>query len=308
MRSGKNSQPRRREPPLVAGGGLSSLGMSSDTGSEQEPGPVLRPTRALAAAIVPFLLAGFAILYLAPDRTGDLFAWTIRPRMTAMMLGASYLGGAYFFVRAAVARRWRQVEIGFLPVALFATALGISTIVHWSKFNHSHPAFWVWTALYLTTPVLVTAAWWANRRSSAGVGAIEPHLDRALRVALGVIGGVVLLVAVGLFAAPQAVGPAWPWALTPLTARVMASLFAVGGASLVGMAVDGRPDAIHVTLHSQVLSLAAIAAAIPFAWSGTRTDTVLPGLFAIAMVALLFGTAGLAWALRPQLSEQAAPA
>ena len=54
-------------------------------------------TRALAAIIVPILTVAFGMLYLFPERTEELFAWALRPSMSAMMLGAAYLGGAYFF-------------------------------------------------------------------------------------------------------------------------------------------------------------------------------------------------------------------
>ena len=36
---------------------------------------VLPATRALSAAIVPFLLAAFVVLYWYPRETGRLFAW-----------------------------------------------------------------------------------------------------------------------------------------------------------------------------------------------------------------------------------------
>src|SRR5690242_3228272 len=97
---------------------------------------VLPVTRWVAAIIVPFLVAAFIILYLFPDHTLALFAWGIQPRMSAMMLGAAYIGGAYFFVRVATNARWHEVHIGFLPVTTFATLLGIATILHWDRFNH----------------------------------------------------------------------------------------------------------------------------------------------------------------------------
>jgi hypothetical protein len=62
---------------------------------------VLPLTRGIAAFIVPFLVVAFAVLYLWPGDTDRLFAWPIRPTMTAMVLGSAYLGGAYFFVCAA---------------------------------------------------------------------------------------------------------------------------------------------------------------------------------------------------------------
>lgn len=66
---------------------------------------MLPTTRALSAFIVPFLIVAFAVLYGWPGETGRLFAWTISPTMTPMVLGAVYIGGAYFFVRAFRATR-----------------------------------------------------------------------------------------------------------------------------------------------------------------------------------------------------------
>jgi len=108
---------------------------------------VFPETRWVSAIIVPFLVAAFAILYLFPDHTQELFAWGIKPRMSAMMLGAAYIGGAYFFVRAAAFARWHWVKVGFLPVTTFATLMGIATILHWDRFNHSHISFFAWAAL-----------------------------------------------------------------------------------------------------------------------------------------------------------------
>ena len=84
--------------------------------------------------------------------------------MTPMILASVYLGGAYFFLRAATARQWHTVKGGFVPVGTFATLMGVATILHWGKFTHSHVAFWLWAGLYFTTPFLVFGVWWANRR------------------------------------------------------------------------------------------------------------------------------------------------
>jgi hypothetical protein len=48
--------------------------------------------------------------------------------MSAMMLGAACLGGAYFFVRAALARHWHRIGLRFLPVTTFATCLAFATL------------------------------------------------------------------------------------------------------------------------------------------------------------------------------------
>jgi hypothetical protein len=51
--------------------------------------------------------------------------------MTAMMLGSAYLSGAYFFLRVFGGTRWHEVKTAFLAVTVFATLLGVATVVHW---------------------------------------------------------------------------------------------------------------------------------------------------------------------------------
>ena len=111
---------------------------------------ILGYTRGLSLFIAPFLLVAFVVLYPFPGETRRLFAWTIQPTMTPMVLASAYLGGCYFFVRVLRERRWASVKSGFLAVALFAALLGVATILHWDRFNHGHVAFWLWVGLYLT--------------------------------------------------------------------------------------------------------------------------------------------------------------
>ena len=131
---------------------------------------VLPYTRVLSLCIVPFLVAGFVILYLFPQHTARLWAWPLRPTMTSMVLASAYLGGAYFFVRAALERRWHVLAPGLLSVTLFATLLGVATVLHWDKFTRDNPAFWIWSTLYFAAPLLVLGAWLANRRYADPAG------------------------------------------------------------------------------------------------------------------------------------------
>src|SRR6185312_13580995 len=139
--------------------------MSATQGSTPElrsaPDRVLPTTRALSIVIIPFLLAAFVLLYFWPsaDDTARLFAWRIVPGFTSMVLASVYLGGSYFFVRVARAAEWHTIGGGFVPVGLFASLMGIATIAHWDRFIHTNLAFWLWSALYFTTPILVFAVW-----------------------------------------------------------------------------------------------------------------------------------------------------
>jgi hypothetical protein len=101
---------------------------------------VLVATHALAWFIVPFLLVAFAfaVLWPVPTDMATLFAWPIGQALTAMILGVAYLGGAYFFGRAGRATRWHTIKGGFAPVTVFATLLGVATVIHLEKFHHRH--------------------------------------------------------------------------------------------------------------------------------------------------------------------------
>lgn len=66
-------------------------------------------------------MLAFGILYLLPEDTaGASFAWPIAPRITSLMLGATYLEGAYFFFVVLFSRQWRYVRTvpPLLPLAL----------------------------------------------------------------------------------------------------------------------------------------------------------------------------------------------
>ena len=120
---------------------------------------VLPTTRAF---IAPFLIVAFVVLYGFPSHTDRLFAWTIRPTMTPVVLASAYLGGFYFFTRAL----WASLRLGLLAVTLFATLLWVATVLHCDRFNHGHVAFWLWAGLYLAAPFLVTSRHPSSSRSA----------------------------------------------------------------------------------------------------------------------------------------------
>ncbi len=254
---------------------------------------VLRETRWLSIIIVPFLLAAFGILYLFPDSTRELFAWNIKPRMTSMMLGAAYLGGVYFFVRAALAARWHWIQVGFLPITIFAALMGIATLLHWDRFNHGHISFVTWAVLYFTTPFLVLAAWLRNRKRDPGtIESDDVLIPPTIRVVMGILGVITFLIAVLLFLQPDVMSRFWPWKLTPLTARVLGGLFALTGAEEVGIALDARWSAARITLHSQLIALAAIDLVIVFSWSDFNQANPFTWVF-VGGLLLLFVTIAL---------------
>ena len=215
----------------------------------------------VAALLVPPLVGAFVVLYFWPDQTTELFAWTIKPSMTPLWMGAGYLGGAYFYVRVAGARRWHHVAAGFLPVATFATLMAIATVLHWDRFNHSHPSFLLWAALYATTPFIVLALWLLNRRTDPGTP--DPDdvvVPRLVRWVIGVIGAMVLVFGLLAFGLPNVMLGLWAWALTPLTARVIGAWFVLPGVGGLSIARYARWSAARIPVQSQALGLVLILA------------------------------------------------
>jgi hypothetical protein len=267
---------------------------------------VLPVTRWLSVAIIPFLVVAFAVLYPFPHDTGRLFAWPVRPTLTPMILASVYLGGAYFFLRAAMAEQWHTVKGGFVPVGTFATLMGVATILHWGKFTHSHVAFWLWAGLYFTTPLLVFGVWRANRRRDVPAASAELLIPVRVSRVIAVLGALSVLAALFLFLFPGRAAAVWRWMLTPLTARVMGAIFALGIAGL-GAPADRRWSSARILLQVAVLMLALILAAGARASGELDPSNVMTWLIGFGFAAVLAAIAVMYARMRARAAPSAMP-
>jgi len=227
---------------------------------------VLPVTRWVARFIIPFLAAAFLVLYGVPDRTTQLFAWTIRPEMTPVVMGAGYGAGVYFFYRVATAEEWHTVAPVFLGITTFTWAMAVATVLHWGNFNHEHGTFYLWVVLYAITPLLVPAVWALNRRTDPGVAGDGVRLPRIVRWFGGALGVAITVSAVVLFVAPDLLIGTWPWAVSPLTARVLAGWFALFGVVNAAVVVDPRWTGARILVQSQVLGFAMVLVGVVRFW------------------------------------------
>ncbi len=243
------------------------------------------PTRLVAALIIPVLLVAASILYLWPSETGRLWAWPIKPRMTALEMGAGYLSGAYFFARVLTVPRWHQVERGFLPITTFTWVLAIATVLHWDRFTHRHIAFLAWVVLYAVTPLLVPALWLRNRAAASPAAQPGDRVAAAARWALAGVGVGGVMIALGLFFVPDRAIRVWPWSLTPL-----AGWFALTGAIGLSLAGERRGSAWRVLIEAAIVWAGLLLVAAIRAWQDFDRANPLTGL-ALGGLAVL--TAGL---------------
>jgi hypothetical protein len=249
---------------------------------------ILPLTRWISRLIVPILALGFVLLYFWPDDTGEMFAWTINPRMTPLLMGAGYLGGAYFFLRSAFAEKWHHIAVGLLPVAVFSFFMTMATVIHWDRFNHTHPAFITWGILYATTPFLIFYAWWQNRKRDTGQTDKDDVVIPAFaRWIMGIFGFIVLITGILLFLFPAVMIDIWPWTLTALTARVGGGWFALPGVLWLGIAMDKRWKAARIGLESQALSLVFILLGVIRAWDNFDPANTLTWVFVGGMTLFL---------------------
>jgi hypothetical protein len=249
---------------------------------------VLPLTRVVGWVIAPILVLAFALLWPVPTDTRRTFAWPMMPTLTPMILAAAYLGGAYFFVRVGLGPAWHTVKTGFVPVATFATLLGIATIVHWGKFTHSSPAFWLWALLYFTAPFLIAYVFVTNRTHDVPITDDDVMLPSMTARIIAIVGALALLTGLFLFAFPTVAIRIWPWMLTPLTARVTGAVFCLGLAG-IGAAWDRRWTSARIPVQVGLIMLITMVASGIRAHSELLTGRPLTWAFVVGFPILTVG-------------------
>jgi hypothetical protein len=196
------------------------------------------------------------LLYLFAPRTDELFAWTINPPISAAFLGGGYAAGFLLIVLTARDPVWARNRIGLVTVWVFIGLTLVATLVHLDLFHFdASPAWarfaaWLWTAVYVVTPVWMGGLFLLQRRAPG----VDPPVRRTLP---GAAAGVLVAQAVVLLAAGAALmlAPAWAdrwwaWPLAPLAGRAIGAwLVALGFAAvLVVLGRDlGRAGAASAT-------------------------------------------------------------
>lgn len=208
-------------------------------------------------------------------------------------MGSGYLAGAYFFYRVLRASAWHTFGIAFLPITVFATLMAVTTLLHLDRFHHGHVVFWAWASVYALTPFLVPFVWWRNRAHAPAPVPGEARLDARVRWAFAMVGAAELVAVVAVFADPHLLIDVWPWTLSPLTARVMASWFALTATLWILVARDGRWGAIKIIIQASVIGLLLILVSTGRAWTDFDPSNPLRWAFVAGMAALLVGFSAL---------------
>jgi hypothetical protein len=243
---------------------------------------VLPAMRVVSVVVVAVLLPALVILWGLPSRTEDLWAWTIKPDLTPIFMGAGYGAGAYFFARAYRTRHWHEVSVGVISAAVFALLMLGTTFLHYDKFNHGDApvlaaiAFYGWTSVYILSPWVVAWLWWRNQRTDPrtpqeGETLVPPAVRLVARVvAIGALAGAALVLA-----APSVAIDNWGWDLTPLTARVIGCFTAQVGTGFLLLSFDPRWSSWRVLVQTFLIAVALLLAGAIRAWEAFDQDALL---------------------------------
>ncbi len=265
---------------------------AKSTGSRVRDDRVLPEVRAAALGVIMILALAVFVLYLNPDTTDRNFAWTIKPDLTALAMGAGYAMGIYFFLRALTVRRWHNVAAGFLPITTFTIFMLLATLIHWDRFNHAVYGFYFWTVVYIITPVLVPCLWWRNRTTDPQTSApVELQVPLRIRQAAGLAGAAITLGALLIFFVPDLAVNTFPWKLTPLTARVIAGWAMLPGIGFMVLSIEPRWSGWRVMVESFTVGLVLFALALPRAWGDLAPNSFSTWVLLATVLSALGGGA-----------------
>lgn len=242
-------------------------------------------------------LLGAAALLLFPSQTDTLFFWTITPPINAALLGALYAGGAVVVGWVTVRGVWESARF-LIPVLVTAGAfISLTTLMHTDRFVPGIKLIY-WLIVYIGAPLLAMGIYIHQERLGANWDIAQPLHPLTRTLAL-IVGGIILIAGLVIFAFPATFAPSWAWPMSPLMLRIFAAWFSAFGAGLLWFRVDPdwtrlRPLAILMIVAS-VLDLAMI-------FLHRQHLTATPLIVAIYCAHLvLFGGIGLLmfWLQRP---------
>ena len=245
-------------------------------------------TRVVAASVIVVLLLAFYALYLEPDHTDIDFAWTILPRTSAILIGAGYTAGAFFFARLLGQKKWHRVQAGFLPITAFTVCMFAATLLHLSRFHQGALTFYLWTIIYALTPFIVPFIWWRNHATeSSDLEENDLRFSSFVRWVMGIIAALGVLFFLVVFIRPSILISLAPWKLTELTARIFAGWSILTFSTVLSIARDGRWSATRILLESALVGIVLTLLGMPRMWNDFDQTKPMTYVFVAGLILAL---------------------
>lgn len=224
--------------------------------SQREQLPDVKPfTSGVRSPVVSPLTRGLlgVPLFLLPTMTAVYFAWTIKPPLTAAVLGANYWASTALSLFAARQRFWSQGRVSISVALAFAPLTTAATFIHLDKFHLDSSGVtlvitWFWLIAYGIYPIQLAVGLVKQLRTPGGDPPRTLPLPGWVKAILGVHAVVLVPLGILMFVAPDAAQSLWPWDLTPLTSRVLAAWVLAFGVGAAHAVYENEFDRVKVLL------------------------------------------------------------
>jgi hypothetical protein len=153
--------------------------------------------------------------------TARLFAWPIKPPLTAAFLGANYWAAFFLALFSARELVWGRARITYAVSVVFTSLTLLATLLHLDKFSFDNANGWLWLIVYVVVPLCLIVLLPRQLREPGVEPVRTAPLERWLLPLMALQALVVLVIGTALWVAPSSADSLWPWALTPLTARAV---------------------------------------------------------------------------------------
>ena len=219
-----------------------------------------RAVTVVQALLVVNALPAFVNLMSIPDRTDRWFVWTVKPAANARALGVMYGSACLLAILGYAARTWPRQRATFVVVAPFAVAATIVTLVTLKPFR-VHPWYELayWLLMYSILFVLVPVTFVLEERRHGSRLPVEDPFAPAGRAAVAVLAAVLIAAGIGLLFELSYAVRLWPFAITPLVARILGVWLGCLGLAHAWTVWDGDRRRARALLLSMPLTGALLA-------------------------------------------------
>ena len=225
-------------------------------------------SRGGVVVLLVLAVANGAFLYLLPGQAEAHYAWAVAPPISAAFMGAGYLAGTVATALVVfAARSWRSLRMLPLPLIVLSVGLLAATLMHADRFRWDYPMTWMWTGVYAVVPFGVAALWRRQERAAPAAPPADPCL-RGVRLVSAALGALIVAGSLALFAAPGALAELWPWPLTDLLARTVASWYALIGTALLVCGWSLRRPAEAIIPYATLLAWSTLLLLLPLLHAG----------------------------------------
>lgn len=185
-------------------------------------------------------LPAFIILMSFPDRTENLFVWTINPEINARLIGVMYGNALLLIVFGALQTTWARVRVIMVVITLFSVFATILTFFYLKPFL-AHPWFHLayWLTMYFILFFASPYVFVTHERDFGGKLPIRVPLTSAARTlaTVSLVGS--LVCGLALLFAVSGVNQVLPWTLPPLVGGLIGVLFVTHAAAFAWALWDG---------------------------------------------------------------------